>query len=540
MELITAQTLWKEYNPRTLPLGESVLSLENRERYTIKHVYFNGEATADGCTRIYARLYIPASIPSGASVVLMNDIETPFDTTYINMLIDCGYTVIVPDYAGKRDGKGMFTIYPDSLSEANYYTRETGFYKLPTNPKTSCWYVYTTIMLRCYVYLESQTWLDKNRISFFGVKRGGLQVYKAAFVMPEAACAVTLFNTSYIPDGPDLNSNEAMIYNACLSNSQYTPITKIPLYAVESSNNRENSLFKTSDLIKVANDKVRFYIAERSDNTLSTEQRKNVMSFMNEKCFKHNVLPAPPEIDAKNMDRSLYYEVKVDAPDEIEDIKLYYSYGNMTGTYRNWSTLSLEKVSENEYITKADVYVLKAETSAFVSVKYTCGVTLSSEIVSRVPYMMGITSKEIVHSRLVYDVDMGTDDWLISSELGEGEIYMKEDGNGIEGVTSSINSLTTLKIGDIHTCGSRDSLLQLLVFSKTIQTLRIKVTCKSEDGYKSYSCSKHIESYDEWAKLTLSVEEFKSPEGSMDGWDEAVSITVNSESELLINTLLWI
>ena len=126
MELITAQTLWKDYDPRSLPLGETVLFTENLERYTVKHVYFNGEATGDGCTRIYARLYTPASIPSGASVVLMNDIETPFDPTYINILTDCGYTVIVPDYAGKRDGKGLFTIYPESLKRANYYTEESG------------------------------------------------------------------------------------------------------------------------------------------------------------------------------------------------------------------------------------------------------------------------------------------------------------------------------------------------------------------------------------------------------------------------------
>ena len=108
----------------------------------------------------------------------------------------------------------------------------------------------------------------------------------------------------------------------------------------------------------------------------------------------------------------------------------------MEGTYRNWSRLNLERVSEDEYITKADVYVLKDETSAFVSVRYSNGVILSSEIVTRVPYMMGVAAKEIVRSRLVYDVDMGVDDWLISSDCGgDGEISIKEGANGIEGVT---------------------------------------------------------------------------------------------------------
>ena len=120
MELITAQALWKDYDLRALPLSETVLSIEHKERYTIEYIYFNGEATVDGCTRIYAQLYTPSSIPSGASVVLMNDVDEPFDTTYVDLLVSCGYTVLVVDYAGKRD-EGRHTLYPQSLSYANYF-----------------------------------------------------------------------------------------------------------------------------------------------------------------------------------------------------------------------------------------------------------------------------------------------------------------------------------------------------------------------------------------------------------------------------------
>ena len=57
MELITAKTLWKDYDPRNIPLDETVLITEYNEKYSVKHVYFNGEATGDGCTRIYARVH---------------------------------------------------------------------------------------------------------------------------------------------------------------------------------------------------------------------------------------------------------------------------------------------------------------------------------------------------------------------------------------------------------------------------------------------------------------------------------------------------
>ncbi|MFR5061402.1 MAG: hypothetical protein ACLTEK_00150 [Christensenellales bacterium] len=538
MELITAQTLWKDYNPRNIPLSETVLSTEYTDKYSVKHVYFNGEATGDGCTRIYARLYSPASIPTGASAVLMNDIETPFDPTYIDMLIDCGYTVLALDYAGKRD-EGRFTIYPESLKRANYFTPDSGFYKLPSNPKLSCWYVYASVMLRGFIYLENQPGLDKNRICFFGVKRGAFQVYKAAYLMPEAACAAALFNSAYVPE-LDVNSDEAMVYNTCLSNATYAPLIKIPTYIIESSNNHENSLFKINSIYLNSSQSCRFYIAEHSDNSLNADQRKSLISFLNNMCFAHSELPKPPVLEAKNSDKALYYESKFFDAQELAGVNLYYSYGAAEGAYRNWSRLNLQRVSEDEYIVKADVYLLKDEVSAYVTAAYKNGFIISSEIVTKTPMLMGVAAKEIVKSRLVYDTEMGTDDWLITLADASGEIYIAEGGNGISGVTSSVNSITTLKIGDVHTCGERDSLLQLLVYSKRMQSLTVLVTCRTESGYVTYTASMSPQNYEEWSKITLSADEFKSPEGPMQGWNNAVSITVNSESELLINSLLWI
>lgn len=539
MELITAKTLWKDYDPRNIPLDETVLFTEYNEKYSVKHVYFNGEATGDGCTRIYARVYVPASIPSGAAVVLMNDIETPFDTTYTEMLLECGYTVLVPDYAGKRT-EGRFTIYPRSLNRADYFTETSGFYSLPDNPKVSCWYVYASVMLRGYVYLENMPSVDKSRICFMGVRRGAIQVYKAAYVMKEAACAVALFNSSYI-EGLDTDSDDAMVYNTCLAPSAYAPLVSVPFYIVESSNNRENSLFYTDDLYRAASDSVRFYVAEHSDNTLNKIQRDSIVSFLNSRCFSCAPLPAPPVVTAKNSDRALYYEVKISDCQDAEAVKLYYFYGTEKGEYRNWSRLNLERVSENEYIAKADVYLLKAETSAYVTVKYKNGLLLSGGIETKTPYLMGVAAKEIVKSRLVYDTEMGVDDWLITENINtSGEISLKEGSLGVTGVTSSVNSLTTLKIGDVHTCGERDSLLQMLIYSARMQTLMIKVTCHTESGYKTYFASKKTDSFDEWSKITLSVDDFKSPDGPMDGWDNAVSFTVRSEDTLLINSLLWI
>lgn len=75
MELVTAHQLWRDYDPYALPLDETILSGEKHDGYETQDVYFNGEATTDGKSRIFARRYIPSS-PNGAGVVLASETES--------------------------------------------------------------------------------------------------------------------------------------------------------------------------------------------------------------------------------------------------------------------------------------------------------------------------------------------------------------------------------------------------------------------------------------------------------------------------------
>ena len=70
---------------------------------------------------------------------------------------------------------------------------------------------------------------------------------------------------------------------------------------------------------------------------------------------EYNYIPATPLLTAKASERKLYYEVKVDHPEWVREVNLYYSYGEEKGEYRNWIRLPLERVSESEYLVRAEV-----------------------------------------------------------------------------------------------------------------------------------------------------------------------------------------
>ena len=100
METMSVSSLWRHYNRKDLPLDVTVLKREEEENCTIEYVFFNGEATLDGCVRVYGEYY-KNKTPNGASVIVMNDAETLMDRKHVNLFLARGYHVLLIDYAGE-------------------------------------------------------------------------------------------------------------------------------------------------------------------------------------------------------------------------------------------------------------------------------------------------------------------------------------------------------------------------------------------------------------------------------------------------------
>ena len=539
MELVTANQLWNDYEPYALPFNKVELSEDKFDGYSVKHIYFNGEASNLVVARVYARHYVP-TLGNDMAVVLMNSVDNEFDETFVFYLLNMGFSVLVPDYTGQKEN-GKYTIYPESQNYANYRSAKCNFHNLNfTDPKKTCWYSYACVMIRSYCYLEKECGYKK--VGLFGVKEGAFQVYKAGLKLENALFGIALFNSAKV-DGIDDNdeSEIATIYNACLATQTYATQLKVPTYIIESSNNREDSLITMSETFGASSESVCMYIAEHSDNTLSSSQMHSLTSFIQDCVNGIPIKTATPTINPIKSGKELYFEVKIPQDNDVKKVDAYYCYGQKNGKYRNWIKLKLERVSEFEFIAKANTYLLKEEVYAFVNITYANGYCTSSEVIYKIPYLLGVSKRETAKTRLIYQADMGNEVWLVSkSNEVNAEIRVVEDKNGIKGVTGSTNSITTMKIGDEFTAGESDSLLQIFLFSEENQEIEIEVVCREDEHYSTYNCYKKIEVCNEWIKVTVSPEEIKSGNGTMEGWDNAVSITFNSKKTVLINSLLWI
>ncbi|MBO5224126.1 MAG: hypothetical protein J6C23_06420 [Clostridia bacterium] len=539
METMSVSSLWRHYDRKALPLDVTVLKTAEEENCTIEYVFFNGEATVDGCVRVYGEYY-KNKAPNGASVIVMNDAEMLMDRKHVNLFLSRGYHVLLLDYAGEREEKGYFTVYPLPLKKANYFANPKTLVDTEYKLKTTCWYVWATVMLRGITFLESKQETNPKKINLFGEKLGAFQVWKTAFVEPDVCSAIVLNNSGYVslPFTEDANFN----YQTCLNNFTYAQQTKVPVLIQVSTNASDNSIDYMNGLyIATSNERCNFSISERSDNQLGYRQWDNIRLFMNYYNFGMGRLPHFPEIKPVQEGHELYYEVTVDKDMTVDNIEVFVSQGIDNDAYKNWRSYKPE-LNGDIYKVKVSVPNNKQEMSAFVNVKYADSLSVSSEIVKNIPFLMGVNSTPIKSSRLLYTSEYGLDEWTSKkgSENGESVLKTKRGSCGISGVTSQSNSLTTYKLGDPSYTGAGKALLQIMLYSRINQDISFIITRRIKESFKEYYYTKTLYAHGDWVKIDLLATDFRSMDGMNEDWDNIVCITIDSEDAIIINSMLWI
>lgn len=539
METMSVSSLWSNYDRKALPLDTTVLKRAEEENCTIEYVFFNGEATVDGCVRVYGEYYKNKN-PNGASVIVMNDVEMLMDRKHVDLFLERGYHVLLLDFAGERKEKGYFTIYPKPLKRANYFQNPATLTDTENKLKTTCWYVWATVMLRGITFLESKSETDATKINLFGEKLGAFQVWKTAFVESGVCCAIVLNNSGYVslPFSEDANFN----YQTCLDNSSYAQQVKVPVLIQVTTNASDNSIDYMNALYgMVSNPNCKFSISERSDNQMGYRQWDNVKLFMDHYNFGQGKLPHFPEIKPIQKDHQLYYEVKCDQSLQIEHIEVFASQGIDNDAYKNWRSYTPE-IDGEIYRVRVNVPSNKQEMSAFVNIKYKDSLCVSSDIVKNIPYLMGVNATPIKSSRLLYTSEYGLDEWTSNKGLvnGESALRMKRGYHSINGVTSLSNSLTTYKLGDPSYSGAGKSILQIMLYSRSNQNLSFSITRRIKDTFKKYYYITTLYAHNDWVKLDLSATNFKSLDGMNEDWENIVCITIDSEEPIIINSMLWV
>lgn len=524
--VISPQKLWESYSRSLLPLEVSEIGSKKLSYGSEKRVYFNGEATAMGCTRVYCRHIVPEEETNKAILIFLSP-EYDIHAADFSIFTEKGMAVIAVDYAGKTFGRERYTIYPNALSFANYNSEK--IYEPVHTTSKSCWYVWTTVCMRAITYAENAGY---EKVALLGVGIGGSFTYRAAAIDDFPCCAVSLFSPGFFPQSSDA---EFLAVSASLSASSYSPLIKIPYLEMCCSNDLDSSLDSISELRDLSTDKSILYIEPRKDRAFTTDMAKNLEIFLAYYLSENREEEIAPKVSLSSYGegKNLYFSLKCE--DTLEKVELFVSHGITNPAYRNWRAYTTEKVGEYEYLGRSEVYLPDKPVYGFARITTKSGFLFSTPIVKKIPSALKIIPATIAKQRLIYESDMGVDDFFAVNASENPEL--KLGPYDIQGISAK-SGLCTYKLGDVVFGGTRDGLLQLLVFSSVKQTVTFSVT--DEINYNTYVCTKTVSPENDWNKLLLSPSDFKSGEGNLSGWDKAIFLRIDYKEEILINSLLWV
>lgn len=570
--IMSPKRLWDNYDRNILPLDSSVISSSEKEQISEKQVYFNGEATAQGCTRIYARLCEPVNNADKKLVIIMTEPKKDIADIKYSDFTEHGLSVLAVDYAGDCFDKARFTLYPPSLGYGNY---SDNLYEIGEDPQKTCWYLWTTVLLRSITYAES---LGYGKIALLGVGLGGSNVIKAAAITDLPLCGISLFSPGFFPQ---TEMQDSLSEKVCVSVNGYAHMLKIPFFQVCCSNDTDSSLDDISDLYEQAAGKSLLYIAPRVTKSFTKDIKQDILYYIKHYLnfytyesvlktldaledqtdeevnngitnntgvdynviadteigkgeFNRNNIIAPAfNLSVSGAEDKMYFTLKCTA--DIKEVKLYISHGVLNPAYRNWRTLPVERVGEDEYICYTKVYSSDKPVYAFSSITTNDGFIYGSPVIKRIPSSLHIKPTVINKHRLIYESDMGTDDFFSIDESFIPEV--KEGPFGIGGICA-YKGLCTYKLGDVAFSGESDSVLQFLIYSPIAQNVTFYVT--DEDNFNTYSCTKFLTPDTDWTKIMLSISDLKSSEGALSGWNKAILLRIDAQYEILISSLLWV
>lgn len=514
MELMTPQILWKDFDTQA-SFDESLLRYVDDDGRKVKEFYFSGLRTFDGVVRIFARyLHIGDDLPT---LVYFGEEK---DNSLAIPLVS-RHNFLVVDYTGVKQGKSRGTIYPYSLRDA-----EVDHEANEQSPKESRWYAWASVAMSAVLYAKT---CGNGKVAVIGMEQGGSLVWKLSACVG-ADVGITLFSTGYEPDRDDI------YYRACLDNRAYAPLLRFPVLEIISSNERDGSVDFMSEIFSAIKRKdCRLCINERSDHTVGEAGKRNAELWLDKYLHGEGEVPETPSIRPYESGSKLYYEIKcMSAPEKID---FYVSMGNSSGAMRNWSKVKLMRL-EDSYLASVKVYDADVPINVFVNI-FAGGYKISSAVATRIPSQIKVASEESKPSRLIYDSDMGVDDWAMENNVSP---VMQNGPYGIAGVMAD-KRLYSYKLADLRFRGPEEGLLQIMFYTKVRQTVKFAICDKD---FKKYSFFVEADFRQGWITKSLSKEDFKAGDAdfkgvSLQSWGDAVTFEIEpSLGPVYISSLLWV
>lgn len=597
-KIISALTLWREFD-LTHPLDASVLrevvDAETGLSYSV--VEYNGRATEDGKVRIFAYFARPAGNKRCPAILLLKEADKPLDVELMNYFVQKGYAVLMPDYSGNMQPapeqetvvkpRGLFakavtvveeteqpqeagerTVYPRSLSYANYGSAR-GMYDVEgMSAINTCWFEWTYVALYSLKFLRFRE--DVGNIGTVGIRIGGEVAWKI-MLSGDVACGVTVNAAGWLSakgtnrffDNAQGNStDERHRYIAGVDSQSYAPFVKCPVLMLCALSDYEfdyDRAYETYARIGSSSEVGGHAIVYSPDSgaCIGQEGLTDMELFLEKNLKGREVfIPDSLNIQVKEADGKLVVDVAGDAEGIVKEMGICYAETaeNIRSIYREWQCVykkNATDITDNKI--SHTIVPFKGAPCAFVYAyaKYLNGFKVTSRILCK---QFKNTAPNTDGNRMLFsgkDIDCFSvaqhEDYSIASIFLETEAQPKlvSGYGGIMGAYS-VGGIKTYKISSPEYVAKEGAMLKFDVYTKQTDTIVVDVEVATENGgVEHYFNPVIVKGGGKWKRIILEAMDFKSRSSGKPleafSLGRGLSFRVEHEdTEYAITNILWL
>lgn len=544
MNLLTAPQVWANYDAEKYPLDVKLLS----EREGVKFFAYVANKAADGDICVQIDVYSP-DFDSNKVLLLVGEYGKTVQNDIIFDLVKRGYLVCVPDYSGIKENTNTF--FPSSF-EYGYYNKAGDHIKKvsPTALDTSQ-YLYAVNIRRAFTFITD--YLNKKDIILIGFGLG-VEVAMQTVAEDKRPIGLVCINAAsyieyvkYNKYGSDKEmkiDDELMCWLTGVSSTAYAKHIEIPVLFALGSNGTISDIDRLSNIYNlIPSEDVRIVICPKYIDNIDNQGYNTVLAWL-ESHFVYSTLPYLPQISVNvNKEGAIYAEIKFDNIIKVEEVKVYYSYGDYNHSTRYWEEVLGESVGMDNYIAKLEVSEADVPLFAFAEIKYRNNITLSS-----IPYYQNLSSHKVKSSRYKLNpiVFQYLEDEEEFTEISENAVVLKSSliegviPIGLKGLKCEKGGIVSFAIGTKKNI-SNDKILQIDTYSDEDEyELSITLITGGEIS-NEYTAVKHIEiDTDTFCSARFVSNDFKDAKYKpLEDWSQVKGIRINN-ANIIVGKIMYI
>ena len=556
--ILTPTAVWKDFAING-DLTFEIVGEEKKGEIQFTRLYLNGRTVEDGAVKIYGVLARNLNVISAPAVLSVLDFKNGADACFAERLAKEGYASFTVDVAGEYPGREAHTIYPKSLSYANYNPENLNKAAIEGEVCNTFWYEWGCVVKYALAFLRGQRFVSS--VGTFGINAAAAPLWYAVATEKNLACAVFVgnagwngyrgsfkFENSEEPEPDD----DRFKFLAAADPQAYARHVACPVYILSPTNSDIYDVDRACDTAARINEN--YYAA--TDYSQGSRETVDYGCFTSALVFMKNYLyggkkplPAAVSLKAEIVDGEISVEV---APETrgLKKLALYVAEGAIKPQYRCWKSVEPKASVDGKYVYSYQPYAESGMASFYAEAIYADGFRRTSPVVYKFFAPNEVKSSQkfrILYSSRITDCEtafypakenllppFGTETEKIAGvELKKGPMDM----HGI----SCARGILTFKVNGEKYRPMDGMLLMLDVYGKTACDLTVKMIADYFGKKTEYCCTFTLVGGDIWQNVKIEQNRFKTFEGMiLKTYEKIEAIEFSSDKECVINNVLWV